>query len=125
MTLSSILLSSNLVKHVNAFDESGQQAQREGELLFRKLPLGEKSRAAGVGADAVMAVVKVDHRFCKRYELVVVRGLGQLCRREVRAVEAERARRGQGRDAMADQRREAGPAGVRVCTVFQIGRAHV
>ena len=58
-----ILLSSDLLKQVDALDERRQQTNAEGEVLLGKLPFWLKCWAAGVGADAVLAVVKVDHRF--------------------------------------------------------------
>ena len=58
-----ILLSSNLLKQVDALDKCRQQTNAEGEVLLGKLPFWLKRGAAGVGTNAVLAVVKVDHRF--------------------------------------------------------------
>ena len=89
------LFSVVLLKGICVVDECGEQSEREIDRGLIQPPSLCKCRTAGVGADTGVAVINVDDRLLKRDELVIVSGLCELLGGEMRAVEAERASRGE------------------------------
>ena len=84
------LCSTGLTEGINIVFARGQKADAEAELLLIQAILGIKLGTTGVGSDAGLAVVNIDDCFAAWHELVVVSiRVGQVVRREVRAVEAE------------------------------------
>ena len=103
---------------VRVIDEHGNETEAEAEMFVLELPMLVEHRTAGVGANSVVARVDVDASFLHRGQFVIVHGFGQLLRRIVRAIEAERLVILCRKQTVTGQGSDIHPMSIRVREVF-------